>query len=398
MHARRELSALCLGAIVATPCVAQRLLLDDTRITLTPGAQRVTLGAPLAHDNGTLTGLTQSTLQFGTSVALTSQWTLDATVAFATGRVSFTDSTGAAADLTLSGLADTKVRMSGRPLGDAVTIVVSANLPTGRTRLSETQLSALRVVGSPALRLTVPMLGLGPGGSAGIVYSFRLGAWAVGTGASYEMRGQYSPLEGAIVGVNATSQLDPGDLVRASIGADRVIGQHRLSTMVSTEFFGNDNVRTIITGVPESGPARTYQLGPTVSASAQLAIATTRVQRLTAFLSSRYRTRTRGEAGVRLGGSAGNQLDAGIEVVTGSPRGIGVVTSLQGRWDTGLGIDRSITTAGVVGASLTTGVVLPFGRLVVQPSVNGGASSLSSGAGRTGAITLGGALTMTVRP
>jgi len=389
--------AAMLAALVCAPSrvAAQRLLLDETRITLAPAFQSIRFGQALAQDSLRVTGLTQFSTQFSASVPITSAWKLDVTVGYGTSAVTAADSARVSRNQSLSGLTDTRLRISGQPFGEAMTIVVGVNAPTGRTKLTSEDVAALRVVGAPVFRLAVPTLGVGPGGSAGIVYAFRAAGWAIGAGAGYEMRGKYSPIDAVIFNVPTSSTLDPGDLIRLSLGGDRVIGQNRLSMIVAAEIFSSDQTRAAASGRPDV--ASSFTLGPSISATAQLAVAAKGFQRMTAFGSARYRSAFQDGTGATVAGSSGTQLDVGIEAVKGGTTGIALIGSLVGRVDSGLSVDESITTAGIAGGTAMLGVVIPAGHVSVQPFIQGSVSSLRTGAVSTSANGFGAGITMTVR-
>ena len=384
-----------LVALVVPSLFSQRLMLDETRVTLAPMFQRIRFGKSVAQDSLSVRGLSQTSAQFSVSAPLTSSWKLDATVAYGSGSVDGSDASRAARTLTLSGLTDTRVRVTGRPLGEALTVILGVNIPTGRTGLSSREVEALRVIGAPAFRLSVPTLGLGTAGTAGLVYSWRAGAWALGTGLGYEMRGSYAPIEGAIAGVGASTTLDPGDLVRVSFGADRLIGEQRFSMLLASEFFGEDLARS--SGAGGGGTNSTFRLGPAVSATAQLGLAVRGFRRLTAYASSRYRSSYRDGAGATVSGSSGTQVDVGIEGVRGGATGLALVGSVVGRLDSGLGASETITTAGILGVTAMLGLAMPAGRVTLQPFIQGSVSSMTTGTLSTTASGMGAGVTMTVR-
>jgi hypothetical protein len=124
-------------------------------------------------------------------VATVGAVTLDAYAAYAVGEVEGRDLLGAATRARLSGITDVKVRAVARLAGDAVLLTVGVNVPTGKRELDQEELVALRVLGSPVLRLATPAYGIGPSGTLGLVYTRRAGEWAVGVGASAELRGGF---------------------------------------------------------------------------------------------------------------------------------------------------------------------------------------------------------------
>ena len=139
-----------------------------------------------------ITRVTQWSLPITVAVPVGQRWSVDLTRAYATSDISLSeqDPVTGTSSYSLSGLSDLRIRATGHLVGDNVLVTAGINLPTGKTELDEEELSALRVVGAPALSLQVPVLGVGAGGTLGLVLARQFGQWATALGTSYEMRRQ----------------------------------------------------------------------------------------------------------------------------------------------------------------------------------------------------------------
>lgn len=316
---------------------------------------------------------------------------IDAGAAYATGRITLDD--GRSFDL--SGLTDAKVRAVAHVIGDRLLVTLGFTAPIGATHLSGREIDALAVLGSPALGFATPVLGNGPGGTGGLVYAFRAGGWGIGVGSSLEIRGQYTPLEAQIAGASSPADLKPGKAYRFSLGADRLVGNGRVSLLLAGDLYGTSHVE-IASGT--SPVSRQYKLGPQLTANALFELGVPGFRSFAISVSDRYRTKYSGSNGEKAAGSSGNILQASLGFVTGRGQGLGLSLRVDGLLDSGLEVDNTITTAAMTSGGVSLGLFVPVGRAVLQPFVRGQLGKLDTGPNSTTATGLGGGIVLTVRP
>lgn len=318
--------------------------------------------AGTAADSLRLRSARQLTIPVTAAVPLGDVWTLDVTSVYASGVASY-EVAGARgrATATLSGVSDVRVRATGRFGGDALVLTLGANAPTGRSRLDAEQLTAVRVLAAPALALSAPPVGAGGSATVGVLTARRAGGWAVAAGASYELHDAYSPIAALETGGSATS-FRPGDVMRASFGADGLVGRHRLSLSASGDFFGSDRVRG---GATADGPSR-VRLGPVLAADAQLYLAVPGVREAVVWGASRWRA-SFARDGVRVTGSRGTYLDGGTRVVAPLGARTDLLAAIDGRWQSGLAFDDALLTAQASAGAATFGIARRIGGVTLQP-------------------------------
>jgi hypothetical protein len=302
-----------------------------------------------------------------------SSWTLDATTVYATGSVQLAGAAGRTA--TLAGLSDVRLRATGRLFNESLLLTAGANAPTGRTKLDAEQLTALRVIAAPALAMLAPPVGQGPSGTFGMLLARQAGAWALAGGLSYEVRGRFAPVSALVAGAPSID-FRPGNVIRGSLGADRLVGRHRVSAAFSADVFAQDRLRAggAPVGVTNATLAE-VRLGPVFTTDLQLQLAAPRLRELVLWSTNRWRARFSRD-GVTVPGSAGNYLDGGLR----GSLPLGVRTDLfaaaDARWHTGLDVGDALATAGVTGGGLTLGLSRRVAALTVQPFVRGQAGRL----------------------
>lgn len=375
-----------LVATLANHAGAQERLVGSRSIAVGASFDRVSFtGAGLSQaafaglDTTRVRRSTQITLPIAASAPLAGNWRLDLTALYGQGQVQFNDASaaGASRTATLSGLSDVRLRATGPVVRDNVVITVGLNLPSGRTALDGAQFSTLRILSAPALGLGSSPVGAGLSGTMGLVLAQQVGAWAVAYGTSYEVRGRYQPVAALIAGSGSADYL-PGGVFRASLGADRLVGSHRLSLAAAADVFADDRLRgatfgdTSLTGV--AGESR-VRLGPVLSGDIQLQIASARFRELLAYSAFRWRAPFSRE-GRTVERSSGQYLEAGLRAVL--PWGLGrdLVLASDARVHSGLGVDQGLPTAGVIGGAVTAGIQLTRGLRSLQPFVRAQGGSL----------------------
>lgn len=365
---------------------------------------------PLGGSIGARTGVTFEQWTFGccsaaspdASIRRASEWTVPLTVDISLGRVAInayaawmhgevTLRGAGQPTFQLDGATDTYVRASVRMAGDALLLTLGANVPTGKTALDAGQLSVLEAVGAPALRYQTPVLGTGWGGTTGLVYTARVGDWSWGFGASYEYRGQYSPAQAEALGLGAGDfDLRPGQAIRLSVGTDGLVGQSAMTVSLASTLYTRDRVALTAGG----SPPEPLTLGPMFTAEWQLRAAAGAFRELSVYAFDRYRMRY-SRAGQSVAGTNGNELEFGTTGRIPMNRSVGFVASLRGRYHTGLSVDTSLPTAGIVSGGGDVGFAFDAGRFELVPTVGGEYGRLDTGADRFNVHKLEAALTIT---
>jgi hypothetical protein len=397
---RSHVRAALLAALAPGLASAQERLVGARIVTLGPSIESWSFGDGGALQPGLggagdvrVRGASQLTIPVSLAVPLTARWTVDLATAYTSGVVTLARDSGRATDrLRLAGPADVRVRAVGRIVGDQLLVTLGANLPTGRASLDGEALGALRVLAAPALGLAGAAVGGGAGGTVGLVLARRVGAWALASGASYEMRGPFAPVTalaaGVPTGADPRVRFDPGDAVHLSLGADRLVGQSRTTLAVTADLFGVDRLRV----APALADAA-VRLGPVVGVEWQLQAAPAGLRELRAYATDRYRM-AYARDGVTVSGSAGNYLDAGVSAVWPLGRAAGILGALDVRHHTGLSVDRTFATAPTRSGGLTLGLVHDVAGLRVQPALRARRGTIETGGRPTPATSIGAALTV----
>lgn len=351
---------------------------------------------PVPADTDRVGRVSQFSFPLGVVIPLGARWTFDVTGAYAMGEVQLTDTSGTRTrTLDLRGPTDLKLRLVGHMASDRLLLNLGLNAPSGLSSLDGDELRALRIVGAPPLRMPSPTLGSGLGGTAGLVLAQRAGSWALAAGASYELRSQYTPIDAAIAGITSTTELNPGDAVHLSLGADRLIGPHRLSFLAGYDHYGKDAISLTANGAPQVGGE--YRLGPSISGLMLLELGVPGMQELSVAIVDRYRDNYHGLDGRRVDGSNGNQLDARLQARFGVPRRFGWWFGVDGHVDSGLDVDQSLATAAMSAFGSSLGLSLPIGAVSLEPSVRGSVGTFDTGAVSTRATGFGVSVTLVRR-
>ncbi len=395
----RMAAGIIATAFAAEGLLAQQRLLGIRSTQVSPIHESWTFGDGVVQrvneDSVLVKRVTQWSIPVMVAIPLGSRLTFDASAAYAMGQVVLDGvDPGTGSDrYELAGPTDVKVRLVGRVVGDNVLVTLGANAPTGTVSLGQEELSALRVLAAPVLRLQTPGLGRGAGGTAGVVLARQLGGWAWALGLSYELTGSYAPIAAFTSGA-PSPDLDPGDALHVSLGADGLVGEHGMTIALAVDSYTPDDLR-----FPEVGGGGTrseIHLGPTFSAEWQLRIAAPRLRELTLQLADRYRTEYKQE-GSTVVGSSGNQIEGGLRIVIPAGRSMGILVALDGRHHTGLEVDESLATAAMAGGGATLGLEIGGGAFVMQPFVRGQFARIDAGGSKTDARGIAGGVTLTMR-
>ena len=310
-------------------------------------------------DSVRIESASQLTVPISLTVPLGERWSVDLSGAYASGTVSLAarDTSLALDRYAVNGLTDLRLRATGRVIGDNVIVTLGINVPTGKTSLNGEEFSAMRVLAAPAFGFQTPTLGLGAGGTAGIVYAREAAGWAWAVGGSYELRSAYDP-------VTFVGEMNPSDAVHLSIGGDGLVGRNGMTIGLSADIFTKDRLTALETPGGTGGNAAPAtaetQLGPIITVDWQLRLATSRFRELTLYAVDRYRTKYK-RAGVAVDGSSGNYFDTGVRSLLPVSRSSAILTHLNVRNHTGLKSDVTLATAAITSAALTLGLVQDLG-------------------------------------
>ncbi len=299
--------------------------------------------------------------------------TVDLYTAYAKSTVHFRDGS----QTHLDGLTDVKLRGTWRLPGENWLLTAGVTVPTGKTKLTEAELNAVRVLGAPSLRFQTPALGNGFGGLGGVVYTTHLAGWSWGFAASYEFRGTFEPVEAASLGFT-TLDLKPSNTLRFSVGTDGIVGQTAMSFNVSSTMYGTDKLNRSITGVGSATDR--INLGPAVTGEWRWRVPAPGFREVTLFAYDRYRSSyTRGSDAHRVAGTSGNEFEGGASgAITMSPALV-MVTGLSGRYHSGLAVDNLVSTSAIVTGGGRVGLAYTAAGLVFQPAVGGEIGRMNTG-------------------
>jgi hypothetical protein len=146
--------------------------------------------------------------------------------------VSRSDESGAKA--SISGLTDVQARGVYQIVPDLVVLTVAANLPTGKTQLTTAQLPVASVIASDMIPFPVANFGSGFNVTTGLAVAVPVYGWAVGLAGSYRANGSFSPF------ADTSASYKSGAEFRVRVGADRIVGQSRLSLGFTYSTFAED--------------------------------------------------------------------------------------------------------------------------------------------------------------
>jgi hypothetical protein len=332
------------------------------------------------RDSVRVRGATQLTIPVAVASSLGAGWRLDVTALHAMGRVTFDDArTGASGAVTLRGTSDVRLRATGRFLLDGLVATVGVNAPTGRTTLGDGEYSALRVLVAPALALGSTPVGTGPSGILGLVASRLAGPWTVALGGSFEHRGRYQPVAALTAGTDA-ADFRPGSVVRTSMAAERLVGAHRLNLGLAADLFREDRLRGVVGGDGGGASLATVQLGPVLTADAQLQLGAARWREVVVYSSALWRARYARD-GLTVAGSSGRYVEGGLRAARPVRTGTDVVFAAAARVHSGLATDLGLATRAVRAGDFTVGLRSAVGPISLQPYLRGQAGVLGNRGG-----------------
>ena len=228
MSARRRCAAVLLAALAVAPAaLAQDAPSGQVRFLSGFEMRSVSFGADLGVNK-----VTEMAIPLGAIWTVSPRLTLDFGVRYA--KATRTPEDDSLAAESVSGPTDMQVRGVYQIIPDFVVLTLGANLPTGKTALSGSELPAAGAVASDLIPFPVTSFGSGANVTSGLAVAVPFAGWAIGVGASYRMTSGYTPL------AEVDSTYRPGGEMRLRAGADRLLGQGRLSLGLTYSNFTND--------------------------------------------------------------------------------------------------------------------------------------------------------------
>ena len=229
MSARRWTAALLLGGLVAVPAAVRAQDAPVGRVRLYSGLEV----RGVAFDAGLGTkSVRELVVPFGAI------WTPGPRLAFDFGvryaSITREPDNDTLANETVSGPTDVQVRGVYQVIPDLVVLTLSANLPTGKTALSAEELPAAGAVASDLIPFPVTSFGTGTNVTTGLAVAVPFEGWAIGVAGSYRLSGAYTPL------ADIDSTYRPAGEARLRVGADRLVGQGRVSLGFTYSSFSHD--------------------------------------------------------------------------------------------------------------------------------------------------------------
>jgi len=161
------------------------------------------------------------------------------------GRYATATRKDSAASATISGLTDIQVRGSYQLVPDVAVFTLSANLPTGKTKITNSQLLTAGAIASDLLPYPVSNFGSGFNITSGLALAVPVGDWALGVAGSYRLNGDFTPFADTtncpVNNGKAGCGYKAGGEFRVRVGADRLVGQSRFSVGFTYSSFGEDD-------------------------------------------------------------------------------------------------------------------------------------------------------------
>lgn len=359
-------SMLAGSAILSASALAQGSLIKRSSLSAAPRFEQITFSENVLDGEGgrPIKSMQQISVPVGGIFGIgSSGWSVDIAGAFTSGQVQFDDGSTA----QLSGISDVRVRASGRLLTDNIVLSIGANIPSGATSLDAEQLTAVRALAAPAFAMGMPALGFGPAGSVGVVGSRVLGTWIGALGVSYEYRGKFSPISALQAG--ADPDYDPGNVVHASAGLERFVGDNRLSIQGGADFYTED----VLT--PAEGSVQRLQLGPVLSLDASLAMGGGGLRDGRIYGSVRRRAPFSRD-GESVAGSDGIYINAGLEGGIPLGRVVDLHLGVDALTHSGLDVDNTLMTAKASAAAVFLGIRARSAGGMFEPFVRASAGSI----------------------
>lgn len=172
--------------------------------------------------------ISQFAIPIGVAIPVTQKLAVDIGAYYA----STTATPAGSAKQTLSGLTDAQIR-GAYVFNDALVATLTLNLPTG-TKFDSTQQLAAGASASNWLLFPVNSYANGFSATGGLAGTAHAGSWNLGVALSGRLNSSFKPVTGS------SFSYKPGFEGRVRIGADRLIGESRLTLGLTFSTFGDD--------------------------------------------------------------------------------------------------------------------------------------------------------------
>ncbi len=228
--------AAALAALVAAlPAAAgaQQNLYPQAAFVGGVEARQYSFGDKFAVDR-----LRQVAFPMGVIVPVGRRFSFDVGTNYAITTVVRPDSAGGSD--SFSSFTDTQIRASYVLGTDALVASVLINLPTGKQTTTLSQFNVSSSASSTFLLFPVNSYGSGTSVTPGIAAAASAGNWNLGLAASLRFSGEYEPFSDS---ATSSVKYQPGVETRIRAGADRLVGQSRLSLGFTFSTFSNDELR-----------------------------------------------------------------------------------------------------------------------------------------------------------
>ncbi len=230
----RPLHAILAAALLgAAPLASGAQGLGDAAAAIIPQYVSVKIGSGV-----TAKTVSQLTVPFVVAVPISSRLNIDVATAFAVSDVSVNGTSAS----SITGLTDTQVRANLTLGTDALVFTVGANLPTGQYKITEAKSAAAGQIGNDFLMFPTSSYGAGLSTTGGLAFARSVGTWNVGVAGSFRKSTEFDAYETQDDAGKQTLTFTPADEVRARIGADRTIGNGRLTLGMTFSTFGDDRL------------------------------------------------------------------------------------------------------------------------------------------------------------
>jgi len=223
----RQIVPLLAAALLPAPLLAQG-----------PAASTTVLGGVEVRGLSFQSGLgVKSVTEI--SVPIAAVWQASPRFAFDLGghyaTVTRKDEAGGSA--SISGLTDIQARGVYQIIPDVAVFTVAVNLPTGTSKLTPAQIPVANLIASDMIPFPVANFASGFNVTTGLALAVPVSGWAVGLAGSYRANGSFTPISDT--GAAGQSYKAGGEF-RLRLGADRIIGQGRVSLGVTYSSYGED--------------------------------------------------------------------------------------------------------------------------------------------------------------
>jgi hypothetical protein len=353
-------STVAVALVASRAAQAQEALLPSSSWGLAPSVAAWHFSSPVTQSIGPVSDVLQVAVPLRIRARFSDAWSLDLSGAVSS-TIIHTGSDAAAGVgtnvISLTGLTDVRARLTGPLFADGLAFTAGVNLPTGMTKLNSDQTAILQTMASPALKMPVGTLGMGLGGTVGVVGAQQVGAWALALGASVEERTQYTPIEIALSGATADTKLTPGTTLHFTAGADTPVGEQNFSVLVVADIYAKDQLS--VTNGNAAPTTSSYKLGPQLSVLGRFDLASSGWREASANLGVHMRSGFTDEAGVTVPGSSATYVDASLYGIRGGATGSGFIIGVDARHDSGLTFTSSLVGAAATAAGVTLGVDRP---------------------------------------